>query len=177
MVPILSCTARDQPRQYSSIQLSGKPTTSACAAYRELTSVDLPHPTQYMLDPKVAGLVSRELEAESIVAFDEAHNIDNVCTEALSVQLDRRSLEAASGCIARIKSRVEEMKSSDQQRLTDEYQRLVRGLANVGQFGGSDADNVLANPALPADILQEAVPGNIRKAEHFIGFLAKVSDV
>jgi DNA excision repair protein ERCC-2 len=30
---------------------------------------------QYMLDPKVANLVSRDLEAESIVVFDEAHNI------------------------------------------------------------------------------------------------------
>ena len=32
---------------------------------------------QYMLDPKVANLVSKELETESIVVFDEAHNIDN----------------------------------------------------------------------------------------------------
>jgi len=37
----------------------------------------------------VSNLVSRELEAESIVVFDEAHNIDNVCIEALSVTLDR----------------------------------------------------------------------------------------
>jgi hypothetical protein len=36
------------------------------------------------------------------------------------------------------------------------------------------ADGVLANPALPADILQEAVPGTIRRAEHFIAFLRKV---
>jgi len=42
---------------------------------------------QYMLDPKVSSLVSRELEQESIVVFDEAHNIDNVCIEALSVTL------------------------------------------------------------------------------------------
>lgn len=33
---------------------------------------------QYMLDPKISSLVSRELEQESIVVFDEAHNIDNV---------------------------------------------------------------------------------------------------
>jgi DNA excision repair protein ERCC-2 len=33
---------------------------------------------QYLLDPKVAGLVSRSLEKECIVVFDEAHNIDNV---------------------------------------------------------------------------------------------------
>lgn len=36
------------------------------------------------------------------------------------------------------------------------------------------ADRVMANPVLSADILQEAVPGNIRKAEHFVAFLKKV---
>ena len=38
---------------------------------------------QYMLDPKIAAMVSRELEDKSIVVFDEAHNIDNVRTEPL----------------------------------------------------------------------------------------------
>jgi DNA excision repair protein ERCC-2 len=33
---------------------------------------------QYMLDPKVAGMVTRELEDKSIVVFDEGHNIDSV---------------------------------------------------------------------------------------------------
>lgn len=33
---------------------------------------------QYLLDPKIASMVSAELEQESIVVFDEAHNIDNV---------------------------------------------------------------------------------------------------
>jgi DNA excision repair protein ERCC-2 len=36
---------------------------------------------QYMLDPKISSLISRDLQAESIVVFDEAHNIDNVCIE------------------------------------------------------------------------------------------------
>ena len=36
------------------------------------------------------------------------------------------------------------------------------------------ADRVMANPVLSADILQEAVPGSIRKAEHFVSFLKKV---
>jgi DNA excision repair protein ERCC-2 len=30
------------------------------------------------------------------------------------------------------------------------------------------------NPILPADILQEAVPGSIRRAEHFVSFLKKL---
>lgn len=42
-------------------------------------------PLQYMLDPKVAGMVSKELERECVVVFDEAHNIDNVCIEVSRV--------------------------------------------------------------------------------------------
>ncbi len=51
---------------------------------------------QYMLDPKVSGMVSRELDARSVVVFDEAHNIDNICVEAMSVSLDRQTLVMAA---------------------------------------------------------------------------------
>lgn len=40
-------------------------------------------------------MVSRELEKECVVVFDEAHNIDNVCIEALSVNLRQQTLAAA----------------------------------------------------------------------------------
>lgn len=88
------------------------------------------------------------------------------------------------------------MKRTDQARLNAEYQRLVSGLADsgVGRASGgvagagagagsgsgsgstaaAAADSIPANPALPADILQEAVPGNIRRAEHFVSFMRKV---
>ena len=79
----------------------------------------------YMLDPKIAGMVSRELEAESVVVFDEAHNIDNVCIESLSVTLDRKILQTSSRCLSKLSARVTEMKASDARRLNDEYQRLV----------------------------------------------------
>lgn len=36
------------------------------------------------------------------------------------------------------------------------------------------ADAWLANPALPDDILKEAVPGNIRRAEHFLSVLRRL---
>ena len=32
----------------------------------------------YLLDPKIASAVSRELSKQSIVVFDEAHNIGNI---------------------------------------------------------------------------------------------------
>lgn len=31
----------------------------------------------------------------------------------------------------------------------------------------------MANPILPDDLLKEAVPGNIRRAEHFVAFLRR----
>ncbi len=33
---------------------------------------------------QVSNMVSRELEKECVVVFDEAHNIDNVCIEVRS---------------------------------------------------------------------------------------------
>ena len=36
------------------------------------------------------------------------------------------------------------------------------------------AEVLSANPVLSEDILREAVPGNIRKAEHFVAFLKKI---
>jgi DNA excision repair protein ERCC-2 len=147
--------------------------------------------------------VSRELEAESIVVFDEAHNIDNVCIEALSVTLDRRLLEMSSRSVSKLQSKVAELKASDSAKLAREYADLVSGLAQQRVSAGGNlptnpsaarsssgsgssavaggsaavqaaADSVLANPVLSADILEEAVPGNIRKAEHFVAFLKKI---
>jgi hypothetical protein len=47
-------------------------------------------------------MVSRELEKECVVVFDEAHNIDNVCIEALSVNLRKQTLQAARNNIRKL---------------------------------------------------------------------------
>lgn len=47
----------------------------------------------YVLDPKIADIVARELPGDSIVVFDEAHNIDTVCIDSMSVTLKRRTLD------------------------------------------------------------------------------------
>ena len=57
---------------------------------------------QYLLDPKVSGIISRELERESVVVFDEAHNIDNVCIEALSVNIRQQTVEGATRNLTRL---------------------------------------------------------------------------
>jgi DNA excision repair protein ERCC-2 len=85
-----------------------------------------------MLDPKVARMVSKELEAESIIVFDEAHNIDSVCIEALSVTINERGLEQATRSLGRLSGEVARIKKTDSQRLQQEYQNLVNGLIDQG---------------------------------------------
>ncbi|KAI9350065.1 hypothetical protein DFJ73DRAFT_832998 [Zopfochytrium polystomum] len=125
----------------------------------------------YLLDPKIAELVSRELSKDSIVVFDEAHNIDNVCTESLSIDLTRPLLDASSRSIGLLADKIESLKASNSEKLQNEYNRLVEGLRQVQQQ--RDAEEFMANPVLPDDILTEAVPGNIRRAEHFVAFLRR----
>mmetsp|Transcript_4027 Transcript_4027/g.16062 ORF Transcript_4027/g.16062 Transcript_4027/m.16062 type:complete len:772 (+) Transcript_4027:286-2601(+) len=128
---------------------------------------------QYLLDPKVSSLVSRELEKECVVVFDEAHNIDNVCIEALSVNIRQQTLDAAGRNITSLSGKIERAKQTDARRLREEYARLVDGLAQQGVLRRGGGEDALQNPVIPDDILREAVPGNIRRAEHFVAFLRR----
>ncbi|XP_072032459.1 general transcription and DNA repair factor IIH helicase subunit XPD-like [Amphiura filiformis] len=125
----------------------------------------------YLLDPKIAELVSKELSRKSVVVFDEAHNIDNVCIDSLSVHISRKTLEKCQTNLEALKQQIERIKATDAERLKREYERLVEGLRDASAARATDVQ--LANPVLPDEILQEAVPGNIRNAEHFIAFLKR----
>ncbi|KAB5585370.1 hypothetical protein GE09DRAFT_1070441 [Coniochaeta sp. 2T2.1] len=125
----------------------------------------------YLLDPKIADRVSKELSKDCIVIFDEAHNIDNVCIESLSTDITEDSLRKATRGAQNLERKINEMRETDQQQLQDEYEKLVEGLRGVGE--ARDEDAFMANPTLPDDLLKEAVPGNIRRAEHFVAFLKR----
>ena len=47
----------------------------------------------YLLDPKIAEIVSKNLARNSVVVFDEAHNIDNICIDSMSVRINKKLLE------------------------------------------------------------------------------------
>ncbi|KAL5529015.1 RAD15 [Sanghuangporus baumii] len=126
----------------------------------------------YLLDPKVAEQVSKDISKDAIVVFDEAHNIDNVCLESLSIDLTRPMLDSASRSVIKLGEKVEEIKINDASRLQDEYAKLVEGLQEADE--ARQEDMIMANPVLPDDLLKEAVPGNIRKAEHFVAFLKRL---
>ena len=80
----------------------------------------------YLLDPKVAEQVSKEISKDAIVVFDEAHNIglrdvpttwwtywhrlfvDNVCIESLSIDLTRPMLDAAGRSVVKLSDKIDE---------------------------------------------------------------------
>ncbi|ODV81305.1 DNA repair helicase RAD3 [Suhomyces tanzawaensis NRRL Y-17324] len=125
----------------------------------------------YLLDPKIAERVSKELSKDSIIIFDEAHNIDNVCIESLSLDLTDDALKRASRGANKLGEAIDEMKAQDSEKLQNEYEKLVEGLrqAEVDR----EEELFMSNPVLPQDLLDEAIPGNIRKAEHFVSFLKR----
>ncbi|KAK6826007.1 hypothetical protein PG990_002673 [Apiospora arundinis] len=125
----------------------------------------------YLLDPKIADRVSKEFSKDCIIVFDEAHNIDNVCIESLSTDITDDSLRKATRGAQNLERKISDMKETDREQLENEYQKLVEGLRD--QDEARQEETFMANPVLPADLLKEAVPGNIRRAEHFVAFLKR----
>lgn len=125
-----------------------------------------------MLDPKIANLVSAELQSDCVVVFDECHNIDNACIEAMSLTLNRKSLELASSSLKRLEDLITKEKQSNSDRLKVEYASLVKSMAHTDII--KSESEMLHHPILSTSVIKEAIPGNIRKAEHFLPVLRKL---
>lgn len=82
----------------------------------------------YMLDPFIHGIISESLSSQAIVLFDEAHNIDDVCNESLSVKINRPTVDKAIKNVRHLSQELLKMKVKDMERLNREYQDLMRGL-------------------------------------------------
>lgn len=95
----------------------------------------------YLLDPKIADIVSKGFPQQSVVVFDEAHNIDNVCIESMSINISRKTLDNCTTNINNLQAKLREM---GEETLRREYQRLVEGLRRVREE--READLQLANP-------------------------------
>jgi len=125
----------------------------------------------YLLDPKISGVVSKNLPRNSIIIFDEAHNIDSVCIKALSVKITKRTIEYGNAGLEMLTNKVEETEANKRALLEDEYDRLVKGL----QEARMEEDAGLGGPAvLPDDVLKVAIPGSIRKAGNFCRWLKRL---
>merc|ERR1712035_152927 len=80
---------------------------------------------KYLLDPKIANQVSSNLNPNSIVIFDEAHNIDNICLESMSVKLNTKILRRAQDSLKEMRTKVENLENVSMESLERDYRRLV----------------------------------------------------
>eukprot|EP01012_Entosiphon_sulcatum_P025031 TRINITY_DN30295_c0_g1_i1.p1 TRINITY_DN30295_c0_g1~~TRINITY_DN30295_c0_g1_i1.p1 ORF type:complete len:759 (+),score=178.92 TRINITY_DN30295_c0_g1_i1:41-2317(+) len=127
----------------------------------------------YLLDPKIANVVSDKLPGNSVIVFDEGHNIDNVCIEVLSLNLSEETITGADSNLRAVQQLVVKAKQANKARLEEEYKKLLDGLALAGV---PEADRLQGLP-ITADLVdQEALPGNMRRGEHFLGLLNRILD-
>lgn len=49
----------------------------------------------YLIDPQISPNFLKELSKDTIVVFDEAHNIDDICIESYTVKVNRNVLNSA----------------------------------------------------------------------------------
>ena len=131
----------------------------------------------YVIDPKIKDQVSKEIEKESILVFDEAHNIDNVCIESLSCNINKRALDGASRNLGTLNRSItkakDEIGGPAAEQLRREYDALLRGVQGAGValtdgFGG--------DPVGLEEAVKESMPGDILQAENFVAFMRKVVD-
>lgn len=136
----------------------------------------------YVIDPKISQLVSRDIEKESILVFDEAHNIDNVCIEALSVHFNKKTLEGATKNLSTLGRAIDKCKAQNADQLRNEYNRLLQGMQRDGEAGSwagmSLADQLGGDPVIGGleGELEQLVPGDIMQASSFVAFMRRVVD-
>lgn len=82
----------------------------------------------YLLDPKIAAIVSKEMPRNSVIVFDEAHNIDNICIDSMSVKITRKLIDRCQTSVQTLESELERLRNENSSKLAGEYQALVEGL-------------------------------------------------
>lgn len=123
------------------------------------------YPYNYLIDPTIYSIVSKDLPRDSFVIFDEAHNIDAHCIEALSTEITRNTLEAASRILSAVEKSVRAKKSSIEKELRKEYEAMDRRI-------GHPVENTIPHFYNTRQV--ELAPGNLRNASHFISVMKRL---
>ena len=130
------------------------------------------HSFLYVVDPRVSEMIKEHTNAGSIVVMDEGHNVDDVCIEAMSMVVTKRDIQAArEKNLPDLNAAVDHMRATNRQRLQDEYDRLVDGLALAQATSGAER-----RLTLPSSVADQAVPVAIRNSGSFLKFIQTLAD-
>lgn len=123
------------------------------------------YPYNYIIDPSIYSIISKDLPRDSFVIFDEAHNIDSHCIEALSTEITRNTLESASRIINKIENKARSKKDEIEKALKKEYEIMLK------------KSDVIVENTIPHFFNSEKIefaPGNLRNASHFISVMKRL---
>jgi len=123
------------------------------------------YPYNYLIDPTVYGIISKNLPEDAVVIFDEAHNIDSHCIEALSSEITRNTLEVASKILIKIDKKIKSQKTLVSEVLRKEYQKMKLKMDTV-------VENTI--PHFYNSESPELAPGNLRNASHFLSVMKRL---
>ncbi|EAS01088.2 DNA repair helicase (macronuclear) [Tetrahymena thermophila SB210] len=126
----------------------------------------------YMLDAKMTEILDKEFWKDCLVVFDEAHNIDNVCLEVFTVDINRKLLDMAYKNIEVLGTKVDRVETINHEKLESEYNQLLQGLKNKGVLNDNQLNE--NSKQLPSELTAESIPFHIKKAKPFIQFLKKI---
>lgn len=144
----------------------------------------------YLLDPNIYDIVCKKLSKNSVVIFDEAHNIDNSCIESFSIEIQKNNLMKANLGIRSIENIINNLIASKEKSYEVEiknnknYQNLrqnvlkeVEGVPyNLNKINSNNSDKINSDSS-NLDKLKESItyiPGNIRNSHHFLSILKRL---
>lgn len=123
------------------------------------------YPYNYLIEPSIYSIISKKLPKDSFVIFDEAHNIDSHCIEALSLDITRNTLEVASRILSVITNKAKSKKEDVQRKLRREYEMMFKKIEFIGE-------NTIPHSFNTGNI--EIAPGNLRNTNHFISVIKRL---
>lgn len=122
------------------------------------------YPYNYLIDPSVYSIVSKNLRENAVVIFDEAHNIDSHCIESLSIDINRTILESVTKILIKIENKIKDNQNEFAVLLKREYDICKKKKEFI-------YENTI--PASLHSNKPEVLPGNLRNANHFLSVMKR----
>lgn len=121
----------------------------------------------YTLDPGASETIFKTIQSSGIVVFDEAHNIDDVCCEFMSMWVDQPTLDLAAIGVDTAKAKEKEIRHKEQDKLQKAFDKMKETLKEKDSLAPETLE-LLSHRNIPEHLLNKALPSSIRDFDDFI---------
>lgn len=121
----------------------------------------------YTLDPGASETIFKTIHSQGIVVFDEAHNIDDIACEFMSMYVDQPTLDLAAIGVDAAKERDREIREREKEKLQKAFDKMKDNLKNK-DFVSPETLEIFSHRNIPEHILKKALPSSIRDFDDFI---------